>query len=418
MKKLAIILIAAVAMISCGNTYTGKTVDLTNQNDSMNYALGVVNGAQMKMYQLRNDSSMETVTEFIDALQRGYDGKVEELSEAGSIGRNIGQAIKNAEKNGLADNPAWAINQKIFFQGVVNGLRHDTTVMKSEDARNYFQTQYQNSSVLNDSIKPGKVVKSKCIYKVKTIALNTQNDSINYAFGYLNGDEIARYVLLLDTTGQLTKDFITNINKGLKSTVKNPQIVNMGEQIGKNIKAQEAQGLIGEPSLATDFVLIKQGFINGLLGFTEQMDGTQAGEYIQNTMNTIKYGTVKEDGEKFLAENALKEGVTTTESGLQYEVIKMGKGKKPAATDRVKVHYHGTLTDGTVFDSSVERGEPTSFGLNQVIKGWTEGLQLMPVGSKFRFYIPQELGYGAQAAGSIPPYSTLIFEVELLSIEK
>ena len=418
MKKLAIILIAAVAMISCGNTYTGKTVDLTNQNDSMNYALGVVNGAQMKMYQLRNDSSMETVTEFIDALQRGYDGKVEELSEAGSIGRNIGQAIKNAEKNGLADNPAWAINQKIFFQGLVNGLRHDTTVMKSEDARNYFQTQYQNSSVLNDSIKPGKVVKSKCIYKVKTIALNTQNDSINYAFGYLNGDEIARYVLLLDTTGQLTKDFITNINKGLKSTVKNPQIVNMGEQIGKNIKAQEAQGLIGEPSLATDFVLIKQGFINGLLGFTEQMDGTQAGEYIQNTMNTIKYGTVKEDGEKFLAENVLKEGVTTTESGLQYEVIKMGRGKKPTATDKVKVHYHGTLIDGTVFDSSVERGEPTSFGLNQVIKGWTEGLQLMPVGSKFRFYIPQELGYGAQAAGSIPPYSTLIFEVELLSIEK
>lgn len=418
MKKLAIILIAAMAMISCGNTYTGKTVALTNQNDSMNYALGVVNGAQMKMYQLRNDSSIETVTEFIDALQRGYDGKVEELSEAGSIGRNIGHAIKNAEKNGLADNPVWAINQKIFFQGLVNGLRHDTTVMKAEDARNYFQAQYQATSVLNDSIEPGKVVKGKCIYKVQTIALKNQNDSINYAFGYLNGDEVARYVLLLDTAGQLTKDFITNINKGLKSNVKNPQIVNMGEQIGKNIKAQEAQGLIGEPSLATDFVLIKQGFINGLLGFTEQMDGTQAGEYIQTTMNNIKYGTVKEDGEKFLAENALKEGVTTTESGLQYEVIKMGKGKKPSATDKVKVHYHGTLIDGTVFDSSVERGEPITFGLNQVIKGWTEGVQLMPIGSKFKFYIPQELGYGAQNAGSIPPYSTLIFEVELLGIEK
>ena len=418
MKKLAIILIAAMAMISCGNTYTGKTVALTNQNDSMNYALGVVNGAQMKMYQLRNDSSIETVTEFIDALQRGYDGKVEELSEAGSIGRNIGHAIKNAEKNGLADNPVWAINQKIFFQGLVNGLRHDTTVMKAEDARNYFQAQYQATSVLNDSIEPGKVVKGKCIYKVQTIALKNQNDSINYAFGYLNGDEVARYVLLLDTTGQLTKDFITNINKGLKSNVKNPQIVNMGEQIGKNIKVQEAQGLIGEPSLATDFVLIKQGFINGLLGFTEQMDGTQAGEYIQTTMNNIKYGTVKEDGEKFLAENALKEGVTTTESGLQYEVIKMGKGKKPSATDKVKVHYHGTLIDGTVFDSSVERGEPITFGLNQVIKGWTEGVQLMPIGSKFKFYIPQELGYGAQNAGSIPPYSTLIFEVELLGIEK
>ena len=418
MKKLAIIIIAAMAMISCGNTYTGKTVELINQNDSMNYALGLVNGAQMKMYQLRNDSSLETITEFIDALQRGYDGKIEELSEAGSIGRNIGQAIKNAEKTGLADNPAWAINQKIFFQGLVNGLRHDTTVMKAEDARNYFQAQYQASATINDSIEPSKVVKGKCIYKVQTITLNNQNDSINYAFGYLNGDEVARYVLLLDTTGQMTKDFITNINKGLKSTLKNPQIVNMGEQIGKNIKAQEAQGLIGEPSLATDFVLIKQGFINGLLGFVEQMDGTQAGEYIQKTMDNIKYGTVKEDGEKFLAENALREGVSTTESGLQYEVIKMGKGKKPAATDRVKVHYHGTLIDGTVFDSSVERGEPTSFGLNQVIAGWTEGLQLMPVGSKFRFYIPQELGYGSRNAGSISPYSTLIFEVELLGIEK
>ena len=418
MKKLSIILIAAIAMISCGNSYTGKTVALTNQNDSMNYALGVVNGTQMKMYQLRNDSSLETITEFIDALQRGYDGTVEELSEAGTIGRNIGQAIKDAEKNGLADNPAWSINQKIFFQGLVNALRRDTTVMNADDARDYFQAQYQAASVLNDSVEPGKVVKGKCIYKVKTIALNNQNDSINYAFGYLNGDEIARYVLLLDSTGQMTKDFITNINKGLKSNVKNPQIVTMGKRIGQNIKAQEAQGLIGEPSLVTDFVLIKQGFVNGLLGFTEQMDGTQAGEYIQKTMNNIKYGTVKEDGEKFLAENALKEGIITTESGLQYEVIKMGKGKKPSATDRVKVHYHGTLIDGTVFDSSVERGEPITFGLNQVIKGWTEGVQLMPIGSKFKFYIPQELGYGSQNAGSIPPYSTLIFEVELLGIEK
>ena len=418
MKKVSIILIAAMAMISCGNVYTGKTIELTNLNDSMNYALGLVNGAQLKMYQLRNDSSIEAVTEFVDALQRGYDGEIEVLSEAGSIGRNIGQSIKKSEETGLANNSVWAINQKIFFQGLVNGLRHDTTVMKAADARNYFQAQYQASATLDDSVKIGKVVKGKCIFKVKTITLKNQSDSINYAFGYMNGEDIYRYVLLMDTTGQLTKDLIVNINKGLKMNVRNPQLVNMGEQIGKNIKAQEAEGLIGEPSLVTDFMLIKQGFINGLLGYEEQMDGTEAGEYIQNTMNYIKYGNVKEDGEKFLTENALKEGVKVTESGLQYEVLKMGKGKKPSATDKVKVHYHGTLIDGTVFDSSVERGEPTSFGLNQVIKGWTEGLQLMPVGSKFRFYIPQELGYGAQAAGSIPPYSTLIFEVELLGIDK
>ena len=418
MKKVSIILIAAMAMISCGNVYTGKTIELTNLNDSMNYALGLVNGAQLKMYQLRNDSSVEAVTEFVDALQRGYDGEIEVLSEAGSIGRNIGQSIKKSEETGLANNSVWAINQKIFFQGLVNGLRHDTTVMKAADARNYFQAQYQASATLDDSVKIGKVVKGKCIFKVKTIALENQIDSINYAFGYMNGEDIYRYVLLMDTTGQLTKDLIVNINKGLKMNVRNPQLVNMGEQIGKNIKAQEAEGLIGEPSLVTDFMLIKQGFINGLLGYEEQMDGTEAGEYIQNTMNYIKYGNVKEDGEKFLAENALKEGVKVTESGLQYEVLKMARGKKPAATDRVKVHYHGTLIDGTVFDSSVERGEPITFGLNQVIPGWTEGVQLMPIGSKFRFYIPQELGYGSQPAGSIPPYSTLIFEVELLDIEK
>ena len=417
MKKLSIILIAAVAMISCGNTYQIKSVALTNQNDSMNYALGVLNGSQLKMYQLRNDSSMETITEFIDALQRGYDGKVEQLSEAASVGRNIGQAIKMSEETGLADNPTWTLNQKLFFQGLVNGLYHDTLVMKVDDARNYFQAQYQASAMAVDSLKAGKAIKGKCPSTVKKVTLATQNDSVNYAFGYLNGNEVSMYIFALDSTGEMKKEFIANINVGLKSNVKNPQLVNMGEQIGKSIKEQEPQGLIGESSLATDFELIKQGFINGLLGDTV-MTGDVAGEYIQNTINTIKYGDTKIQGEQFLAENALKEGVQVTESGLQYEVIKMGKGKKPAATDKVKVHYHGTLIDGTVFDSSVDRGEPITFGLNQVIKGWTEGLQLMSIGSKYKLYLPYQLAYGERGAGAnIPPYAALIFTVELLGIE-
>ena len=418
MKKLSIFVIAAVAMISCGKTYTAQSVALENQNDSMNYALGLVNGSQLKQYQLRNDSSMESVVEFIDALQRGYEGKVEQLSEAAGIGRNIGQALKVAEETGLADNPAWTLNQKLFFQGLVNGVYNDTLVMNIDAARNYFQAQYQASAMSNDSVKAGKAITGKCPTKVKSVVLNSMIDSVNYAFGYLNGNEIAQYVLLMDSTGEMHKEFFANINKGLASNVKNPQLNHMGEQIGKSIKDQEAQGLIGEPSLATDFELIKQGFVNGLLGYEEQMTGEVAGEYIQSTMNTIKYGNTKEEGEKFLAENALREGVITTASGLQYEVIKMGKGKKPVATDNVRVHYHGTLTNGVVFDSSVDRGEPITFGLTQVIAGWTEALQLMPVGSKFKLYIPQQLGYGSQQAGSIPPYSTLIFEVELLGIEK
>jgi len=416
MKKLSIIILAAMAMVSCGNTYTAQHAELSNVNDSMNFALGIANGAQIKAYYLRNDSSAETVAEFIDALQAGYDGSVPELSEEARIGMNIGTSIAQSEKNGLADNPAWTLNEKLFFQGLVNGLEHDTTVMDAAEARQFFQNQYAASQ--GSTEKAGKAIKGTCPRKAKTVALKSLNDSLNYAFGLMNGSEISMYVLAEDTLGTQKANLIKHINKGLKENVRNPQLKIMGEQIGKNIKEQEGNGLIGEPKLETDFALIKQGFINGLLGDDSQFDSQSAGEYIQATLNHIKYGDTKEQGEKFLEENKLREGVIVTESGLQYEVLKMGKGKKPAATDRVKVHYHGTLTDGTVFDSSVDRGEPIVFGLNQVIPGWTEGVQLMPVGSKFRFYIPQNLGYGERAAGSIPPYSTLIFEVELLGIEK
>ena len=128
----------------------------------------------------------------------------------------------------------------------------------------------------------------------------------------------------------------------------------------------------------------------------------------------------QEAGVQFLAENKKNPAVKVTPSGLQYEVIKQGTGAKPTATSKVKVHYHGTTPSGEVFDSSVQRGEPISFGLNQVIKGWTEGLQLMAVGSKYRFFIPQELAYGAnpQPGSIIKPYMPLVFEVELLGIEK
>ena len=126
-----------------------------------------------------------------------------------------------------------------------------------------------------------------------------------------------------------------------------------------------------------------------------------------------------EKGEAFLADNGAKEGVTTTESGLQYEVMQEGNGASPSAEDEVTVHYHGTTIDGTVFDSSVDRGSPTSFRLNQVIKGWTEGLQLMKTGAKYKFFIPSNLAYGPRGAGGdIGPNETLIFEVELISINK
>lgn len=135
-------------------------------------------------------------------------------------------------------------------------------------------------------------------------------------------------------------------------------------------------------------------------------------------LKSKKFAAAKAEGEAFLAQNGARPEVKTTASGLQYEVLTQGAGEKPSATSKVNVHYHGTLINGEVFDSSVDRGQPISFGLNQVIKGWTEGLQLMPVGSKYRLFIPYDLAYGERGSGGkIPPFSALIFDVELLGIE-
>ena len=164
-----------------------------------------------------------------------------------------------------------------------------------------------------------------------------------------------------------------------------------------------------------------------LAGNKLQVDHREAQQIVQdyfqkqeeklNKEREEKGRAAKEEGEKYLAENAKKDGVITTASGLQYKVLKEGTGKAPKATDSVKCHYEGFLIDGTVFDSSVQRGEPAVFGLQQVIAGWTEGLQLMQEGGKYRFFIPYRLAYGEGGAGAmIPPFATLIFDVELIEV--
>ncbi|MBR3946862.1 MAG: FKBP-type peptidyl-prolyl cis-trans isomerase [Bacteroidales bacterium] len=178
----------------------------------------------------------------------------------------------------------------------------------------------------------------------------------------------------------------------------------------------------------TDSTIVKTAFAD-MVGGTAILTAEQEEQVImsfftkkqeeQQQEQAKQYESTKAEGENFLAANAKRPEVKTTESGLQYEVITEGKGQKPSETDVVKVHYKGTLIDGTVFDSSYDRGEPAEFPLNGVIKGWTEGLQLMSVGSKYKLYIPYQLGYGERGAGgTIQPYSALIFDVELLEIKK
>ena len=186
----------------------------------------------------------------------------------------------------------------------------------------------------------------------------------------------------------------------------------LGMGIGQNLLSMNASGICVE-----DFVKAMQAVLKGeATEITHAEAQKVVSEYFQKLAEE-EYAKVKAEGEAFLAANAKKEGVVTLASGLQYEVLVEGNGKKPKATDRVRCHYEGTLIDGTVFDSSYRRGVPAEFGLRQVIAGWTEGVQLMKEGAIFKFYIPYNLAYGERGAGAdIPPYAALIFKVELIKV--
>ena len=187
----------------------------------------------------------------------------------------------------------------------------------------------------------------------------------------------------------------------------------LGIGIGRQLADMGANDIVTE-----DFAAAMKDVLTGA---QLQIDETEAQAMVQEYLQRKgeeRLKNVKAEGEAFLAENAKKEGIVTLPSGLQYQVLQEGNGKSPKATDQVKCHYEGTLINGKVFDSSYRRGEPDTFPLNGVIAGWTEGLQLMKEGAKYRFFIPFNLAYGTRGAGQdIPPYATLIFDVELIEVK-
>lgn len=207
-------------------------------------------------------------------------------------------------------------------------------------------------------------------------------------------------------------------------TLEQQQAYGLGASLGQFV--DQKLDMQEESDINLDRELVVKGFIAALQE-QSQMQPQEIQEKLQALENSFQEKkrakdvaaaeANKEEGAKFLAENAKKEGVQTTDSGLQYQIISEGEGEQPAEADTVKVHYKGTLIDGRQFDSSYDRGEPAVFPLNRVISGWTEGLQLMKVGSKFKFFIPSELAYGQRSTGIITPNSTLVFDVELLGIE-
>lgn len=283
--------------------------------------------------------------------------------------------------------------------------------------------------VTNTSAKSRKKKKAETTEVVRFDTVTV--DKFSYAMGIAQSGGLKNYVaqrMGVDTA------FFDHFLRGLSESIRVPDDKKMqayaaGIQIGKQVMEQILPGVNRqitdrEGVSFLDEEQFKTGFLAGLGIGTPTMSTDSAMNVAQRQMNYYqaqltekKFGQNREEGEKFLKENAKKDSVKTLKTGLQYKVLKKGTGSVPTEASTVKVNYEGKLIDGTIFDSSYQRGEPATFGCTQVIKGWTEALTNMPVGSVWEIYIPQEKAYGARQAGKIPPFSTLIFKVELLGIE-
>ena len=262
---------------------------------------------------------------------------------------------------------------------------------------------------------------------VEKVVLNNSADSISYTAGMSATEGLVGYLLQqkVDTAmmADFVKGFMTCVNQGDDPKAKAFQ---MGMTIAQQLKERMLPGMKKELTDTPDSIvepIFYRGFTDALMQDTTLFKVSKAATFFKEKMESNmkardekRYGANRDAGKQFLAENARKDSVITLPSGLQYKVLVKGNGKVPQMTDKVKVHYEGRLLDGTVFDSSYKRGEPSELTPKQVIKGWTEALTMMPEGSKWQLYIPYDLAYGDREAGQIKPYSMLIFDVELIEI--
>ena len=258
------------------------------------------------------------------------------------------------------------------------------------------------------------------------VVLNDSRDSVSYAAGVSLTNGLLSYLQQSGIKAEQMGDFLQGFKEAIASKDDDQQKARrMGMQIAEQVVNRMLPGILKDFTDTPDSIvedLLFRGFTDAVENDTTVMLQKQAENFFKEKSESNKQMKIEKQiavGKQFLAENALKEGVIKLPSGLQYIILKQGDGEVPQKEDKVKVHYEGRLIDGTVFDASSKHGsEPATFQPTQVIKGWTEALTMMPVGSKWRLFIPQDLAYGARAAGQIPPYSTLIFDVELVGIEK
>lgn len=274
--------------------------------------------------------------------------------------------------------------------------------------------------------KTGKKAAKAPVEVVDTVSV----DTFSYLFGKVNTTGLTNYLTQrMGVEETYMEDFLKGFQQAeLTEADKKMKAFLAGIEIRSQVENQviaQANRQINDSVDVLNKALFIQGFQDGLTqsNMTVSMDSAQdivrkQMEYYQNVKMEKKYGANRIAGEEFLKKNAKADSIQTTASGLQYKILTQGTGEIPQATDKVKVNYEGHLIDGTEFDSSYKRNQPATFPANQVIKGWTEALTMMPVGSKWMLYIPQQLAYGSREQGKIPPFSTLIFTVELLEIVK
>ena len=408
---------AAGLFVSCTSAPKAN-LNGASKADSLAYAIGVAQTQGLKDYLVnRMDVDTAYMGQFVDGVLEGVD--VDAKKSAYYAGTEIGQQVVNQIIPGVTGEvfagKEGELNKKNFINAFIAGASEKGMKMTSAEAQGKAMSLMTTIKENSDS----------------TADLSAQIDTFSYAMGLAQTQGLKNFIMYRMGVDTL---YMANFIKGLKTGIKvgdnaKKSAFYAGIQIGQQVTNQIVPGISYEVFGNEDKLINKDFFLAGFIaGVTEKnllMHPMEAQQVAMTLMEELKnerfeqqFGDNKAQGVAFLDSIAGTEGVVKTESGLCYKVITAGKGAVPTSTDKVKVHYRGTLIDGTEFDSSYSRNEPTTFRANQVIAGWTEALTMMPVGSKWMLYIPQELAYGSRDMGTIKPFSTLVFEVELLEIEK
>jgi len=404
MKTQITIILAALALsVSAANP-----IRLVTMADSVNYAFGVGNGTYMRRQILSADSTDKAKIQLFCEGYRAAKGIQEGTDEY----LRMKAKIKGAEfaietENGfLFGDSSISAKKELIQLHFVKGLNAEKWTLAPQEALQYIQSNLGN---------PDR--------KLKSLSKATI-DSLNMCYGYFEGIQQRQSVLGADSMNVAKiNTYISAFSEGIKLHAADKLWIdgaNLGLQLTYNVAHQPF--FVAGTDLRVDLDLMSEAILTAFSGEKTLISPAIAESFYQDALRRAQAqlnGPSIEKGRAFLRENAKRKEVHTTASGLQYEVITEGTGAKPASPeDVVKVHYAGKLIDGTEFDSSYKRGEPIEFPLNRVIKGWTEGVMLMREGGKYRLYIPYELGYGDRGTpgGQIPPYATLIFEIELIKV--